>query len=441
MFNDTAYRAALASEASIWDGGGVYSGANVFAIYELRGFGAKSTWRAYQGRYTPQTYSYSELAFDNGSSYYTTNYDLFGGLISVVKDGGQGTYALTPAYAGSGAHSIAFVNGELYGLMAQKTVGLTLSRFPISQFGQLSNYWTNLATIEAAAANATAPKLIRAGATLVGAYLTNESVVASSLKFVDRRLCSLPGGSVLIARRALGVLLAFGLPSRLASRRGRRGACSGDCAQDDAGKRVTRVACWAYAVAAVVSFGEGRDGLAAFDIEEPDLRLAVRTGTRRREPPPASRLRRDRRRGRRSSTRRPRRGAPIPLYRRAESRAHGRAHTSSEGPRAIPAVRGTRAWRLAPSSGPVLKGWSTLTNSGRGSLRSRAPHGEGRDGVRHLRHTSTHVPKRCSPRPFDPRHRVRFQDLRSRSAGPYGRTRCRTIRSWSSRFSTTSSSP
>ncbi|MBN9168166.1 MAG: hypothetical protein J0I07_44975 [Myxococcales bacterium] len=170
MFGDPAYRQALTDEGQIWDGGGVYSGPNVFAVYNLQGFGAQSRWKAYQGRYTPQFYSYSELSFDNGSSYYTTNYSAFGGLVSVVKDGGTGTYALTPAYTGSRAHSVAFVDHVLYALIAQRNVGLTLSRFPVASFGQLSNLWTNLATVEAAATNATAPKLIRAGNTLVGAY-------------------------------------------------------------------------------------------------------------------------------------------------------------------------------------------------------------------------------------------------------------------------------
>jgi len=173
MFGDPAYREALSNQEVLWDGGGVYGGENVFAVYRLQGFGAQSSWNAYQGRYTPQYYSYSELSFDGGSSYYTTNYAAFGGLVSVVKDGGPGTYALTPAYGGSRAQSVAFVDHVLYGLIAQKNVGLTLSRFPVESFGQLSNLWTNLATIEAAAVDARAPKLIRAGGTLVGAYLAD----------------------------------------------------------------------------------------------------------------------------------------------------------------------------------------------------------------------------------------------------------------------------
>ncbi len=173
MFGDPAYREALSNDDVLWDGGGVYGGANVLALYRLQGFGAQSSWKAYQGRYTPQHYSYSELSFDDGSSYYTTNFASFGGLVSVIKDGGMGTYALTAAYGGSRAHSIAFVEHVLYGLIAQKNVGLTLSRFPVDRFGQLSNLWTNLATIEAAAMDARAPKLIRAGGTLVGAYLAD----------------------------------------------------------------------------------------------------------------------------------------------------------------------------------------------------------------------------------------------------------------------------
>ena len=56
-------------------------------------------------------------------------------------------------------------------------MGLTLSRFPVDSFGQLSNLWTNLATIEASAAGAKAPKLIRAGGTLVGAYLAGGKAI------------------------------------------------------------------------------------------------------------------------------------------------------------------------------------------------------------------------------------------------------------------------
>lgn len=200
MFGDPAYRQALTNEGQIWDGGGVYSGPNVLALYNLQGVGAQSRWTAYQGRYTPQFYSYSELSFDSGSSYYTTNFSSFGGLISVVKDGGAGTYALTAAYGGSRAHSIAFVDHVLYGLIAQKNVGLTLSRFPVDRFGQLSNLWTNLATIEAAAANATAPKLIRAGNALVGAYVaggrasvratTTPGSVAQASDFVEIGSCA-----------------------------------------------------------------------------------------------------------------------------------------------------------------------------------------------------------------------------------------------------------
>lgn len=172
MFTDVTYRASLISSGVLWDGGNSYSGANAIAIYNLQGTGSSATWTPYQGRVTPQTYSYSELTYDNGSSFYTTNYSSFGGLISVIKDGGKGVWALTPAYTGSRAHSVAFNNHVLYALAAQSGVGLTLSTTPISSFGNLNNLWTNLATIETTTANATLPKLINAGGTLVGAYIT-----------------------------------------------------------------------------------------------------------------------------------------------------------------------------------------------------------------------------------------------------------------------------
>jgi Collagen triple helix repeat (20 copies) len=182
MFTDAAYRATLASEGALWDGGGVYSGNNVFAVYNLQGFGAQASWKAYQGRYTPQYYAYSELTFDNGSSYYTTNYSSFGGLVSVVKDGMQGTYALTPAYTPGRAHSVAFADHVLYALIAQKNVGLTLSTFPVASFGNLSNLWVNRATIVPAATAVSAPKLINAGGTLVGAYLSGGNATIRATK-------------------------------------------------------------------------------------------------------------------------------------------------------------------------------------------------------------------------------------------------------------------
>ncbi|MDF2696216.1 MAG: hypothetical protein K0S65_4599 [Labilithrix sp.] len=182
MFNDAAYRTTLSSELTLWDGGGVYFGNNVFAVYNLQGFGSQATWKAYQGRYTPQYYAYSELTFDNGSSFYTTNYSSFGGLVSVVKDAMQGTYALTPAYTPGRAHSVAFVNHVLYALIAQKNVGLTLSTFPVASFGNLSNIWVNLATIVPPATAITAPKLIGAGGTLVGAYLSGGNATIRATK-------------------------------------------------------------------------------------------------------------------------------------------------------------------------------------------------------------------------------------------------------------------
>ena len=171
MFKDDAYRQKLLSEGGVlWDGGGVYSGAQVFGVYKLGGELGK-TWLPYEGRLTPQTYQYSELSFNAGMSYYTATYPSFGGLVSVVKGGQAGTYALTPAFTTRKAHSVGFLGGQLFALIAQKTVGLTLSTFPLDKFGNLSNVWANLATLEADATTVTDPSLMPAGDRLVGAYV------------------------------------------------------------------------------------------------------------------------------------------------------------------------------------------------------------------------------------------------------------------------------
>ena len=171
MFGDAAYRAELAAGGLLWDGGGVYSGGNVFGVYALQGTGSQSSWTFDHGRSTPQSYSYSELSFDDGDSYYTTNYTLFGGLVAVVKNGQSGTYALTPAFSTRRAHAIAFVDHVLYALIAQKSPGLTLSTYPDEELGELANRWTNLTTLETPATTLSSPELINAGGTLVGAYV------------------------------------------------------------------------------------------------------------------------------------------------------------------------------------------------------------------------------------------------------------------------------
>ena len=171
MFKDDAYRQALLSAGGVlWDGGGVYSGSQVFGVYKLGGELGK-TWLPYEGRLTPQTYQFSELEFNAGQSYYTTTYPSFGGLISVVKSGQTGTYALTPAFVNRKSHSVGFFGGKLFGLLAQKTVGLTLSTFPIDQFGVLNNLWTNLVTLEADATTISDPSLLPAGDRFVAAYV------------------------------------------------------------------------------------------------------------------------------------------------------------------------------------------------------------------------------------------------------------------------------
>jgi hypothetical protein len=184
-FNDATYRQALLDRGGVlWDGGGVYSGAQVFGVYQLGGTSGH-TWTPYQGRLTPQYYLYSELAFDQGSSYYTTTYPSFGGLVSVVKDGQKGTYALTPAFTTRKAHSIAFLNDKLYALIAQKTVGLTFSNFPTDQFGNLSNVWTKLAALEASADSVVDPSLIATGTKLVAAYVIDGAAVVRATSAPD----------------------------------------------------------------------------------------------------------------------------------------------------------------------------------------------------------------------------------------------------------------
>jgi hypothetical protein len=176
MFTDPPYRQSLLDAGAIQNLGGVYDGANAYATYQIAG----TSWQAYEGRTTPQTYAFSELVVVDNNSYYTTDYPSFGGLISVIQDGAKGAYALTPASATGKAHSIAVPPGSdsLYALAAQKTAGLTLSRFPLAQFGvTLPNYWTNLAVLDTAAATVTSPQLVVAGTKIAASYIQGTSAV------------------------------------------------------------------------------------------------------------------------------------------------------------------------------------------------------------------------------------------------------------------------
>ncbi len=175
MFTDATYLASLDASGVLWHGGGVYDGPQGFAVYKL---GADKAWAAYQGRSTPQTYQYSELTFNAGQSYYTTTYPSFGGLVSVVRNGMGGAYALTPAFTTRKSHSVGFSNGQLFALVAQKTPGLTLSTIPADQVGAtVANLWTNLVTLETNASTVTDPSVLSAGNTLVAAYAINGGAV------------------------------------------------------------------------------------------------------------------------------------------------------------------------------------------------------------------------------------------------------------------------
>ncbi|HTB77362.1 MAG TPA: hypothetical protein VK762_29155 [Polyangiaceae bacterium] len=176
MFTDAAYQQSLVDGGAITNIGGSYSGPNTYVTYQLSG----SAWQAYEGRETPQTYAYSELAVVDGASYYTTNYPSFGGLVSAIRNGGKGTYALTPAFTTRKAHSIAVPPGSdtLYALIAQNgTTGLTFSSFPVADFGSLSNFWTNLATLDSAASTVSYPQLLVAGTDIVATYVQGTSAV------------------------------------------------------------------------------------------------------------------------------------------------------------------------------------------------------------------------------------------------------------------------
>jgi hypothetical protein len=174
MFSDAAYQQSLLDGGAITNIGGSYSGPNTYVTYQVTGSG----WQGYEGRETPQTYAFSALAVVDGASYYTTNYPSFGGLVAVIRNGGKGTYALTPAFTTRKAHSIAVPPGSdtLYALVAQPA-GLTFSSFPIAEFGNLSNEWTNLATLDPSASTVSYPQLLVAGANVVATYIQGTSAV------------------------------------------------------------------------------------------------------------------------------------------------------------------------------------------------------------------------------------------------------------------------
>jgi hypothetical protein len=175
MFTDVTYRQTLLNSGAIQNLGGVYDGPDAYATYKI----VSSAWAPYEGRTTPQTYAFSELVVASNASYYTTNYPSFGGLISVIRNGGKGAYALTPAFTTRKAHSIAVPIGstDLYALAAQST-GLTFSKFPIAQFGvTFPNAWTDLATLATSATTVSAPQVVMAGTQLAASYILGSNAV------------------------------------------------------------------------------------------------------------------------------------------------------------------------------------------------------------------------------------------------------------------------
>ncbi len=177
MFTDATYRQALLNAGAIQNLGGVYDGPHAYATYQV----AAGAWAPYEGRTTPQTYAFSELVVADSASYYTTSYPSFGGLISVIRNGGAGAYALTPVATTRKAHSIAVPLGSsyLYALAAQSgATGLTFSKFPIAQFGVVfPNAWTNVATLAASAATVSSPQVVTAGTKLAASYVLGSDAV------------------------------------------------------------------------------------------------------------------------------------------------------------------------------------------------------------------------------------------------------------------------
>jgi hypothetical protein len=174
MFTDPTYRQALLDSNVIQNLGGVYDGPNVYATYQIVG----AAWQPYEGRTTPQMYAFSELDVVDNASYYTTNYD---SLVSAIRKGGAGAYALTPAFTNRKAHSIAVPAGSdrLYALIAQEgTPGLTFSSLPIGDFGvTYPDDWVNLATLDSAASTISYPKLVVAGSVIAALYIQGTSAV------------------------------------------------------------------------------------------------------------------------------------------------------------------------------------------------------------------------------------------------------------------------
>ncbi len=177
MFTDPIYRQALLDAGAIQNLGSVYDGPNAYATYQI----SDVAWHPYQGRTTPQTYSFSELAVTDGNSYYSTSYPSFGGLISVIQNGTKGAYALTPVSATRKAHSIAVPLGSdsLYALVAKPgTVGLTFARFPIAQFGMtFPNMWSDLAVLDPASSMVSSPQLLVAGTKIAASYIQGAGAV------------------------------------------------------------------------------------------------------------------------------------------------------------------------------------------------------------------------------------------------------------------------
>ena len=177
MFTDVTYRQTLLNSGAIQNLGGPYDGPNAYATYKI----ISSAWSPYEGRTTPQTYAFSELVVADNASYYTTNYSSFGGLLSVIRNGGKGAFALTPAFATRKAHSIAVPVGssDLYSLVAQSgATGLTFSKFPVSQFGvTFPNSWTNMALLAASASTVASPQLVVAGPKLAASYILGADAV------------------------------------------------------------------------------------------------------------------------------------------------------------------------------------------------------------------------------------------------------------------------
>lgn len=193
FFLDADYQAEL--EGALWDGGGVYSGAFTYVTYRLDSAGE---WVPYEGRKTPQFYEHSELLVFNDESFYTTQFPAFGGLLSVIKNGGEGAYAPTAAFTGERAHSLSFMGGDdehIYFAIAQNDAGvfgagnqgLVLARLPADDgsFVTWPPAWqliTTLEPLEVAQDDVSEIRLNNAGDALVASYL-----VAGVAKFYATR--------------------------------------------------------------------------------------------------------------------------------------------------------------------------------------------------------------------------------------------------------------